>query len=236
MNFGWLEPDSSQGAYDRVVLHEFGHALAAVHEHQHPDGGIPWDEEKVYRYYEATQGWDREKTKRNVLEVYSRSSTNFSTFDPSSIMQYPVPAELTVGDFEVGWNRELSQTDRRFAGKMYPFAEARDRVLTPGAAVGAEIAEHGDEDRFTFTVAEGAEGHHRLETTGPTDVVMALFGPDDETRLLEFDDDSGMRRNARLASYLPAGGYLVRVRHFWPRGQGSYRLRLDRLDTATTRT
>lgn len=36
MNYGWLEPTTSQREYERVVRHEFGHALGMIHEHQNP--------------------------------------------------------------------------------------------------------------------------------------------------------------------------------------------------------
>jgi serralysin len=48
MNYGWLELDSPDKEYSRVVLHEFGHALGAIHEHQNPVANIPWDKPKVY--------------------------------------------------------------------------------------------------------------------------------------------------------------------------------------------
>jgi hypothetical protein len=35
-------------------------------------------------------------------------------------MQYPVPKELTIGGFEIGWNRELSEMDKSFIAKIYP--------------------------------------------------------------------------------------------------------------------
>ena len=53
MNYGWLEPSTSLREYQRVVRHEFGHALGMIHEHQNPAalGQIPWDKPKVYAYY-----------------------------------------------------------------------------------------------------------------------------------------------------------------------------------------
>ncbi len=36
MNYGWLTPDSDDDELQRVVLHEFGHALGLIHEHQNP--------------------------------------------------------------------------------------------------------------------------------------------------------------------------------------------------------
>lgn len=50
MNYGWLTPDTSTREYQRVVRHEFGHALGMFHEHQNPAaaGEIPWDKPKVY--------------------------------------------------------------------------------------------------------------------------------------------------------------------------------------------
>ena len=32
---------------ERTILHETGHALSLVHEHQHPEGKIQWDTDKV---------------------------------------------------------------------------------------------------------------------------------------------------------------------------------------------
>src|SRR5262245_36465718 len=38
MNFGWLTDETEDDEYERVVIHEFGHALGAIHEHQNPRG------------------------------------------------------------------------------------------------------------------------------------------------------------------------------------------------------
>ena len=78
--------------YERVVRHEFGHALGMIHEHQNPAaaGQIPWEKPKVYAYY-AQQGWTEEDVDQNIFDVYDEDSTNFTEFDPTSIMQYRDP-------------------------------------------------------------------------------------------------------------------------------------------------
>jgi hypothetical protein len=120
MSYGWLEPSTEEDEYRRVVLHEFGHALGCIHEHQSPAAGIPWDVPKVYEFYKKTQGWDKKEVDQQVLGRYSKTITNFTEFDRNSIMEYPVDNELTIGDFEIGWNRELSDTDKKFMEKTYP--------------------------------------------------------------------------------------------------------------------
>jgi hypothetical protein len=37
MNLGWVEESTAEKEFARVVLHEFGHALALLHEHNHPN-------------------------------------------------------------------------------------------------------------------------------------------------------------------------------------------------------
>lgn len=122
MNFGWLRHDSPEEDYQRVVVHEFGHALGCIHEHQNPSTNIPWDEEAVYDFYMgAPNFWPRVEVFNNLLKKYRADITQYTHFDKDSIMLYPIPKEHTIGDYEVGWNRVLSKQDKAFIADMYPF-------------------------------------------------------------------------------------------------------------------
>jgi hypothetical protein len=119
MNFGWLTPDTDDTEYHRVVLHEFGHALGLGHEHENPSAKIPWNEAAVIAYYKKTQNWSEKETRENVMKKYSEAETSHTRYDRDSIMEYPIPKELTDGKFEVGWNTKLSDTDKHFLRDQY---------------------------------------------------------------------------------------------------------------------
>jgi Astacin (Peptidase family M12A) len=121
MNFGWFDDNTSDAEFSRVVLHEFGHALGMVHEHQSPVSGINWDREKAYEYFKDTQGWDRAKVDAQVFYRYSATQTNFSQFDPISIMEYFVPPEITTDGIGAPGNNFLSDTDKEWMRRFYPF-------------------------------------------------------------------------------------------------------------------
>jgi hypothetical protein len=121
MNFGWLSPDSTADVVSRVVLHEFGHALGCIHEHQNPAGGILWDKAAVYEYYGGPpNNWSRADVDENIFATYDKDLTFHSQVDPDSIMMYPIPRSLTRNGFEVDWNTQLSPLDEEFIRAAYP--------------------------------------------------------------------------------------------------------------------
>lgn len=224
MNLGSLKPDSKEIAFSRYVLHEFGHALGAIHEHQSPDGGIPWDKPKVYAYYKETQDWDQEETDFNVLRQHDSDATNYTSFDIESIMLYPVLQDLTVGDFAVGWNKVLSETDKQFIATAYPLMVPPVEELESGVPFSGSIGQPLEEDHYHFVTTYPTTV--ALETMGDTDLVMALSGPNDRTTLIASDDDSGQAKNAKIERDLSPADYHVRIRHFSEKGGGAYKLLL----------
>ena len=117
MNFGWLTPQSSDVEIERVVLHEFGHALGLVHEHQLPAGGIIWDKPAVYN--DLKFKWSREKIEQNVFATIDPAEAAMTTLDPTSIMMYPIKKSWTVTGFSTGLNTKLSPIDIAFIHNMY---------------------------------------------------------------------------------------------------------------------
>ena len=121
MNYGWLDANSTTEEIQRVVRHEFGHAMGLIHEHQTPEGGIQWNRPAVI---EALSGppsnWTEEEIEFNVLRPAEAGEHNYTEFDDKSIMLYPFPPEWTLDGFTGGSNIDLSATDVTFIHEQYP--------------------------------------------------------------------------------------------------------------------
>ena len=228
MNLGFLDGGTAG--------HEFGHAIGLAHEHQNPAGGIQWNEGVVLR--EAAKSpnfWDEATTRHNILRKYSAAQINGTAFDPDSIMLYFFPASWTLNGIGTKANEVLSAMDKAFiaGAKMYPKAggtisSAVELLVNAKRRVQASIGKVGEENLYRFTAA--ADGRYVIDTLGPTDVVMKLFGPNSETSLIAEDDDSGLDTNARIASDLIAGEYFVQVRHYSGQsGTGKYSIKVQKL-------
>jgi hypothetical protein len=123
----------------RTVRHEFGHALGLQHEHQHPQANISWDEPKVYDHYRLKFSAYRDELRiispnnddgvdlyideiiyENVLKKIPLEGYTANRYDKKSVMHYEFPNELTIGDWEVGKNTEISEGDKEMISLIYP--------------------------------------------------------------------------------------------------------------------
>jgi serralysin len=120
MHFGWLTPETDDKEIARVTVHEFGHALGMIHEHQHPDNPIKWDKGAVYEYYCKRLKWTKQEVENNLFAAQSRAETQLGQYDVHSIMHYPVEPEFTTDKKAVGWNYVLSALDKKFIAQVYP--------------------------------------------------------------------------------------------------------------------
>ena len=225
MNLGFLDGGTA--------AHEFGHAIGLAHEHQNPSGGIQWNEPVVIRELAKSPNfWNEQTARHNVLRKYTADQINGTAFDPDSIMLYFFPASWTLNGIATKENDVLSRVDKEFiaGAKMYPktggtTSTATELKVNNSKRTQASIGKIGEEDLFKFTAK--ADGRYIVDTRGPTDVVMKLFGPNSETALIAEDDDSGLDSNARIAASLIAGDYFVQVRHFnRASGMGKYSIKV----------
>ena len=121
LNLAWLD--------EGTILHQFGHMIGLVHQHQNPDGGIVWNEQVVIRELAGPPNyWDEATTRQHVLYKYSADQLQGTDFDPDSIMLYPIPPEWTMGGGDTHVNEKLSDLDKQFvrSAMMYPPTDSRE--------------------------------------------------------------------------------------------------------------
>jgi hypothetical protein len=110
-----------------IILHEFGHALGILHEHQNPVSACAnefnWD--YITKYLSGPpNNWDEETIKFNMAP-FSGEDLMMTDFDPKSVMLYSFPADYYLqGDkstcFIPSSNTSISDTDRVTINYMYP--------------------------------------------------------------------------------------------------------------------
>lgn len=225
LNLGWQD--------EGVVLHEFGHALGMIHEHQNPrNNQIQWNKPAVSAALSGPPNfWDPDTIQHNMFDKYAVSQINGSDFDSKSVMLYSFPASWTLNGFHSDPNEKLSEVDKTFARRVYPSQQSpiASVVEIPvyEGGVAADIGKAGEEDLYKFTTKN--QGRYTIETDGSTDLVMTLYGPNNQTTKIAQDDDSGEGRNPKITADLAKGDYFVQVRHYnTASGTGQYAIRVSR--------
>ena len=113
MNLGFLDR--------RTILHEFGHVLGLIEEHQNPKADIPWNRELIIRELSAPPNlWDRQTIEMNVFrKIPADQLPPYRDFDSKSIMNMAFSPAWT-GGVAIGGSEELSESDKSFVAKLYP--------------------------------------------------------------------------------------------------------------------
>jgi hypothetical protein len=147
-------------------------------------------------------------------------------------MLYAIPKTWTEDGFQSEPNEVLSETDKSFIGDSvnYPLPKVEDQgpmelPVIETTATQAEIGNPGEQDLYKLVVKTA--GRYTIETEGPTDVKMSLYGPDSQTKLVAEDDDSGIDKNPKITANLTPGTYYIQVQHYYSTsGTGSYSIKV----------
>ncbi|MEU0201201.1 MULTISPECIES: M12 family metallopeptidase [unclassified Streptomyces] len=221
MNFGW---DLTVPGERATALHEIGHVLGMVHEHQSPFAGIHWDDEAVYAELAgAPNHWSRERTHYNILRKLDPDEVNGCVWDPQSIMEFPFSSGLVLEpeQYRAGLHPPgaLSAADKEFALRWYPPADPAPPALVPFRSVPLGL---GPGEQADFVVDPPETRTYTLGTFGDGDAVVVVFEErDGEPRYLAGQDDGGTPHNATIGVRLVKGRrYVVRVRLYSAWGSG----------------
>jgi hypothetical protein len=127
VHFGTINQYSGDDDIYRVAVHEFGHVLGALHEHQSPSAsGIDWNTEVVNDYYHGL-GWTDAMIQANVYATFPSDATYCTRLDPSSIMIYDFPPDFTMNHLSVKPNFVLSDLDK--SGMKLFYDQARSKKM-----------------------------------------------------------------------------------------------------------
>lgn len=113
-----LDRTDDSKKFRTTALHEFGHALGLLHEHQHPDHTLDWNRPAAYDYY-TSDSVSRALVNEQILNKFSGPALQVTPYDPQSVMHYHIPAELRNHGPDVPRNTSLSKGDQHAIRQLY---------------------------------------------------------------------------------------------------------------------
>jgi hypothetical protein len=183
LNLTWLE---------ETVLHEFGHALGLLHEHQSPaahcDEEFDWP--KVFAYAKSNWQWDQDEVKSNFAQYVSAPRLRTTPYDKNSVMHYALPAWM----YKRGGNsrcyvsepRSMSKFDRLAILSAYPVAVAeQDKELQRRANVVATTIAKLDLNPDQVATVGGKLASAMSHINHPLRIQLALADSDVVVRSLK---------------------------------------------------
>ncbi|KAK7696473.1 hypothetical protein QCA50_001130 [Cerrena zonata] len=195
MNLGGVDPNTpSMDPYEkRCILHEVGHMLGLLHEHQSPARKtiLTFKKKATMQYFKQICGWENDHTEQQVLRACERHEvSSCSDFDKKSIMLYSIPSETNVQGIYIPENDVLSDMDKAYMFLHYPRARPHP-----------EAAEWSISHALNIANVIGPKREEILRTTSP-DRVRRLFIEWSAAEHLDGRSDSWFDSFAHLGKYL----------------------------------
>lgn len=105
----------------RTALHEFGHALGLIEEHQNPTANIQWNLPVLVRQLGGPPTyWTKSFIGKQLLsKVPSDKLGEYRSFDPDSVMNTQFDPSWT-GGLRLGTLTELAESDKTLIARIYP--------------------------------------------------------------------------------------------------------------------
>lgn len=121
MNLQGFTMNTPDSEFYRVVRHETGHTLGCPHEHMRAEIIALIDEQKAIQFYGATQGWNENQVRAQVLTPLAPNSIWATTNpDRQSIMCYQIPGSITKNGIAIPGGLDIDPLDYEFMAKVYP--------------------------------------------------------------------------------------------------------------------
>jgi hypothetical protein len=237
-----------------LVLHEFGHVLGLIHEHQRPGRVFDWSP-AIYDLARSAWRWERDQIDAQLQALYAAPERVAGTRpDPKSVMMYPIRAGWAHyrddhSPFVVPINSNLSPGDKIASNSVYGFPArfkglgslrvddekwSEARLDDPGEVLRFEVCPKAGQ-----TLRSGRR--LTLEVRGPTPVLAAWLRerPTDDNFNMNIlnaaETETGADRLTISLVLAPprgargddAGTFFVEIRHLTPRtGTGPLTLRV----------
>lgn len=142
LNLEGFTMKTSEAEFRRVVRHEAGHTLGFDHEHMRKALVQKIDRKKAIVYFDRECGWPPEETVSQVLSPLSEKSLQGTTeADPTSIMCYQVPGEITKDGKPIPGGKDINPRDFAFAATIYPKPAAAPVELPERPALVAPVVQ-----------------------------------------------------------------------------------------------
>jgi hypothetical protein len=203
MNFGW---DLTTPYGRDTALHEIGHAIGLIHEHQNPQAGIVWNEEKVRRYFAGPpNNWNPQQIENNILNKIAPETIQGSNWDKDSIMEYWFEAGLIISP--PGYENQrlipkgnLSPIDIDEIRRFYPSTPEVNLELKPYLSAMVDL---NSGEQLDFIIYPPETRTYTIQMIGGLDAVIVLFEDINGTdSYIKGNDDSGFDKNAQIITRL----------------------------------